>query len=105
MKKSNGRWLFGFWEGMPYGESTDRYEDFLRLKNSIDKVSVIRHIESLDDWLSSVMSTDLFSGESFHSGIYMDGVFTFPVDFLRYYKTRDIGIPYEYEAYLKKILK
>lgn len=97
--------MFGFWEGMPYGEPTDRYEDFLRLKNSIDKGSVVRHIESLDDWLSSEMSKDLFSGQLFHSGIYMDGVFTFPVDFLRYYKTRDIGIPYEYEAYLKTILK
>ena len=34
-----------------------------------------------------------------------DGEFVFPVDFLRYYKTKDIGIPYEYEAYLKTILK
>ena len=105
MKISNGRWMFGFWEGMPYGELTDRYEDFLKLKNGIEKEKVICHIEALDDWLSSEMSTDLFSGEAFHSGIYMDGVFTFPVDFLRYYKTKEIGIPYEYEAYLKKILK
>ena len=105
MKKSNGRWLFGFWDGMPYRTVTDKYEDFVRYKNSIDKQRVIAHIETLDDWLASEMSTDLFSGEMFHSGVYMDGDFTFSVDFFRYYKTREIGIPYEYEAYLKTILK
>ena len=46
----------------------------------------------------------MFTGEAFNSGFYDDGEFKFPVDFLRYYKTRDIGIPYEYEEYLKKIL-
>ena len=51
------------------------------------------------------MSRDIFTGELFNAGFYEDGEYRFPVDFLRYYKTRDIGIPYEYEAYLKKILK
>ena len=29
--------------------------------------------------------------------------FTFPYEFLHYYKNYDIGIPYEYEEYLKSI--
>ena len=105
MKRSNGLLMFGFWEGMPYGSRTDHYEDFMAYKNTIDKSCVIEHVESLDDALATVMSTDIFTGEKFRAGIYEDGVFVFPVDFLRYYKTRDIGIPYEYEAYLKTILK
>lgn len=104
MKYINGRYGFGFWEGMPYSNVTDEYEDFLSFKNDIDKDKVIKHIESLGDWLASEMCTDMFTGEEFNAGVYDDGPFTFPVDFLRYYKTQDIGIPYEYEAYLKTIL-
>lgn len=103
MKNTNGKHLFGFWDTV-YGEPTDKYEDFLSLKNSIDKEKVIQHIESLDDWLACAFATDMFTGEKFNAGIYKDGDFTFPVDFLRYYKTKDIGIPYEYEEYLNKIL-
>ena len=105
MKTIYGIKSFGFWEGQPYdGLVTDKYEDFLTYKNTIDKQAVIKHIESLGAWLCSVRSYDMFTGEEFNSGFYDDGEFKFPVDFLRYYKTRDIGIPYEYEEYLKKIL-
>ena len=105
MKRSNGWLLFGFWEGMPYKTVTDKYSDFEKIRNRIEKSTIIPHIESLEDALATSMSTDLFTGEQFHAGIYEDGEFRFPVDFLRYYKTRDIGIPYEYEEYLMKILK
>ena len=104
MKTIYGIKSFGFWEGQPYSHVTDKYEDFLSYKNTIDKQAVIKHIESLGAWLCSVRSYDMFTGEEFNSGFYEDGEFQFPVDFLRYYKTRDIGIPYEYEEYLKKIL-
>lgn len=104
MKIENGRYLFGFWNGV-YGNQTDKYEDFEQFQNSIDKKKVIEHIETLDDWIASAMSTDMFTGEQFNAGVYKDGDFTFPVDFLRYYKKRNIGIPYEYENYLKQVLK
>lgn len=104
MTIENGFRLFGFWEGMPYGSVTDRYEDFVQFKNAIDKEKVIQHIESLDDWIASAMSKDIFTGERFNAGFFEDGGFRFPVDFLRYYKAKDIGIPYEYEEYLKGIL-
>ena len=104
MKKIKDWYMFGFWEGQPYSIITDKYEDFLAYKNTIDKRAVIKHIEALGAALSSVRSKDIFSGEEFNSGFYRDGDYQFSVDFLRYYKTRDIGIPYEYEEYLKKIL-
>ena len=34
------------------------------------------------------------------TGLYDDGPFRFPIDFLRYYITFGIGIPPEYEQYL-----
>ena len=104
MTIENGKLTFGFFEGTPYGDPTDEYEDFLSFKNDIDKKKVIKHIEALGDWLASEMCTDMFTGEKFNVGVYHDGPFTFSVDFFRYYKTQDIGIPYEYEAYLKTIL-
>jgi len=104
MKTMYGKKVFGYWEGQPYRYVTDKYEGFLAYKNTIDKQAVIAHIESLGVWLGSTRSHDMFTGEKFNCGFYEDGEFQFPVDFLRYYKTRDIGIPYEYEEYLKKIL-
>ena len=101
--------VFGYWKELPKetydGLITDEYEDFTKFENTIDKKCVIEHIESLGAWLCSVRSRDIFTGEEFNSGFYEDEEFHFPVDFLRYYKTRDIGIPYEYEEYLKTILK
>lgn len=103
-QSDNGKMLFGFWDNMPYGTPTDKMQDFIGLKNTIDKQAVIKHIESLDPGLACTFSTDIFTGETFNAGVYWDGAFTFPVDFLRYYKTQDIGIPYEYEEYLKTVL-
>ena len=105
MIKEKGIYYFGFLEGTPYGEKTDEFEDFKAIKNEIDKKTVIRHMESLDIGYASPRTKDLFTGEEFQVGIIHDGPFVFPVDFLRYYKSQDIGIPYEYEAYLKTILK
>ena len=104
MVQENGRLGFGFWGETKFGPPTDTFEEFKQFKNDIDKEKVIQHIESLDWGCAFFDSTDMFTGEKFRTGIYDDGVFTFPVDFLRYYKTQDIGIPYEYEAYLKTIL-
>ena len=104
MKHKNGKYFFGFWNGMPYRDVTDKFDDYLLFKNQINKSKVIQHIESLDDWISSELSADIFTGEQFNAGFYEDGNFVFPVDFLRYYKKTDIGIPYEYESYLCELL-
>lgn len=95
---------FGYFHGMPYEDSNENFENYRKLKNSISKSKVIAHIESLDKGLTSLPTKDLFTGEPLQAGIYEDGDFIFPLDFLHYYKKYDIGIPYEYEEYLMKIL-
>ena len=95
---------FGYFKGLPYERSTENFDDYRRLKNTIPKESVIKHIESLEEWFTSLPSKDIFTGEELHAGMYIDGEFTFPLEFLHYYRKYDIGIPYEYEAYLKTII-
>ena len=46
----------------------------------------------------------MFTGEKLSAGMFVDENFAFPFDFLHYYKNYDIGIPYDYEEYLKSIL-
>lgn len=95
---------FGYFRGLPYERSTENFDDYRQLKNSIPKAKVITHIETLEEWLTSLPSKDIFTGEDLHAGMYIDGEFTFPLEFLHYYKKYDIGIPYEYEEYLKTII-
>lgn len=94
---------FGYFKGLPYercNEEFDKYKDF---KNDISKDAVIAHIETLDPGLTSLPSCDIFTGEKLHAGAFWDGSFVFPLEFLHYYKNYDIGIPPEYEEYLKSI--
>ena len=95
---------FGYFKGLPYERSTENFDDYRAFKNSITKAKVIEHIESLEEWLTSLPSKDIFTGEDLHAGMYIDGEFTFPLEFLHYYMNHDIGIPSESEAYLKTIL-
>jgi hypothetical protein len=47
----------------------------------------------------------MFTNETILSpGYYKDGDFVFPIEFLHYYKKYDIGIPKEYEQYIKNII-
>ncbi|MCD7828317.1 MAG: hypothetical protein LUG85_07270 [Clostridiales bacterium] len=32
MTEYNGKYFFGYWKGMPYGEPTDKFEDFKEFK-------------------------------------------------------------------------
>ena len=96
--------LFGYIKGMPYERATESFDDYKQLQNDIPKEKVIAHMESLEQWLTSLPSKDMFTGEKLHAGQYHDGEFRFPLEFLHYYKNYDIGIPYEYESYLKTIL-
>ena len=98
--------LFGWFKGLPYGDCEENIEDYRKFKNHIPKEKVIEHIESddVEAWATSLATYDMFTGEKLDSGMYEDGNFRFPFDFLHYYKNYDIGIPYDYEEYLKKIL-
>nr|DAH82155.1 MAG TPA: hypothetical protein [Caudoviricetes sp.] len=95
---------FGQFKGLPYGEklSNEDFEKYRGYKNNITKANVISHIESLSPYLNTLTSKEFFTGEVLRSGIYEDGDFLFPYEFLHYYKNYDIGIPPEYEAYLKE---
>ena len=95
---------FGYFKGMPYEESNENFDDYRNFKNTIRKEKVIAHIETLEEWNTSLPTKDIFTGEKLRAGLYQDGDFVFPLDFLHYYKNYDIGIPYEYEQYLKTIL-
>lgn len=95
---------FGYFKGLPYEDSEENFEDYRKFNNTIPKSKVIAHIESLEKGLTSLPTRELFTGEKLQAGIYEDGDFVFPLDFLHYYKHYDIGIPYSYEKYLKTIL-
>lgn len=98
--------LFGAWKNMHYAIVTkDTFKELSKVHNNIDKQKVIKHIESLDYLTGGVSTYDMFTGERLQAGQYIDGEFAFPLDFLHYYKNYDIGIPLEYEEYLKTILK
>mgnify|MGYP000066175004 FL=1 len=92
---------FGFFKSLPYKHCDESFEDYKNYKNSIPKSAILDYISSLDAGLTTLPSRDMFTGEKLHAGMFWDGEFTFPYEFLHYYKNYDIGIPYEYEAYLK----
>lgn len=92
---------FGFFEGLPYKSATESFDSYRRMKNNIPKEKVIAHIETLDVWATSEPSYEIFTGEKMRAGLFEDGDFTFHYEFLHYYKNYDIGIPYDYEAYLR----
>lgn len=94
---------FGFFKGLPHTGSNENFSDYKKFNNSISKENVISHIRSLEVGLTSEPSIELFTGEKIRAGIYDDGDFVFPYEFLHYYANYDIGIPYEYENYLKSI--
>lgn len=94
---------FGYFKGLPYERSNENFEDYKKLKNNISKSKITEHIEKLEYGLTSLPSYDIITGEELHAGVFWDGDFVFPYEFLHYYKNYDIGIPYEYEEYLKSI--
>lgn len=108
MTKLDGIMFFGYFQGLPYKLSRDaataeKFDDYKKYKNSIPKEDIIRHIETeAEKGLSPMRSEDIFTGESVTAGMFIDGNFRFPTDFLHYLKNYDIGIPYEYENYLKE---
>ncbi len=96
--------VFGLFQGLPYGDCDELFADYQAYKNGIPKERVLNHIMSLEPAYACVETRDIFTGEKLKAGLCTDDCFRFPIDFLHYYKNYDIGIPYEYEEYLKTIL-
>ena len=97
---------FGFLKGMPHDDCDENFEDYKKFKNTIPKEKVIAYLESdkVVRCFGFMPSYDMFTGEKLVCGLLEDDEYIIPMEFLHYYKNYDIGIPYEYEEYLKKIL-
>ena len=96
---------FGFFKGMDhYGKCYEDFDAYKKIKNKLPKKDILAYLKQLPIADVAPMTTkDIFTGERLvQAGIYKDGPFTFPIDFIHYYKKYDIGIPIEYEKYIKK---
>lgn len=94
---------FGCFKGLPYGNCNEDFEKYREFRNKLQKNKIYAHMDSLSKWRTSVETVDIFTGEKLTAGKCVDGEFVFPLDFLHYYKNYDIGIPYDYEEYLKSV--
>ena len=92
---------FGCFKGLPYGNCNEDFEKYRGFRNKLPKSKIYEHMDSLSKWRTSVETVEIFTGEKLMAGKCIDGDFVFPLDFLHYYKNYDIGIPYDYEAYLR----
>lgn len=101
MIANNGFKGFGFFAGMGYGDYREDIREYMQFKNRLPKAVVAEYIKTLRFAVSSRHTIDIFTGEELgNAGIYEDGIFRFPTDFLHYYTRYNIGIPPEYEEYL-----
>lgn len=96
---------FGWFKIVPHGDGTEEFEEYKKYHNKIEKEKVARHMRTLRAGVTSVPSYDVFTGEKLQAGLFEDGEFIFPMEFLHYYENYDIGIPYDYEDYLVNELK
>lgn len=95
--------FFGFFKGMQYGKCYEDFETYKNIKNQLNKPEVLNYIKALPIAAIAPLSvSDIFTGEPLEqAGIIEDGDFTFPIDFIHYYENYNIGIPLEYEEYIK----
>lgn len=94
---------FGFFKGMKYGNCEDDFNEYKRIKNTLKTESVLEYMENLPIACVAPMSVeDIFDGEHIEqAGLIEDGEFSYPLDFIHYYKKYSIGIPIEYEKYIE----
>lgn len=93
---------FGFFKGFPHEGCTEDIRSYFKYKNKIQKSDMLAHLKQVEFGLTSAPSFDLITGEEIRAGMCWDGEFTFPYEFIHHYEKYDIGIPPEYEVYLKK---
>ena len=60
---------FGFFKGLPHTDSTEDFSKYRQYKNSIPKAAVIAHMNSLEAWLTSEPSYELFTKEQIQAGV------------------------------------
>ncbi len=94
---------FGFFDTNVYDDSNEKFDDFKNLENDLPKEEILKYIQNLPvGAISPMIVTDMFTGDRIELvGLYIDDDFIFPLEFLYYYKNYDIGVPKEYENYIK----
>jgi hypothetical protein len=97
---------FGFFKGMSYDDSNEKFEDYKNIHNLVSKKKVLEYLKSLPvDCYGMFETKDIFTGEVLEPcALICDGDFTFPYDFIHYFENYDIGIPMEYENYIRNQL-
>ncbi len=98
---------FGYFKGMPYSISSEDFDEYRKFKNTLPREKIYEHMLQVDArhrWRAVVETHDIFTGEELTAGKCVDGDFVFPYEFLHYYKNYDIGIPCDYEAYLRDVV-
>ena len=88
---------------MQYGKCNEEFEAYKNLDNQLNKAEVLEYIKSIPIAAIAPLSVnDIFTGKQLEqAGLIEDGNFTFPIDFIHYYENYNIGIPLEYEEYIK----
>ncbi len=96
--------LFGFFTEDSDETFAKPFQHYRSIRNRIPKESVLSYLQSLPiHAVSPGIAKDFLTGEFLPiMGLYQDGDFRFPVEFVHYYEKYDIGIPVEYEEYLAK---
>jgi hypothetical protein len=97
---------FGFFKGMSYDDSNEKFEDYKNIHNSVKKEKVLNYLKQLPiECYGMFESKDIFTGELLSPcALIADGDFMFPYDFIHYYEKYNIGIPIEYEHYISNKL-
>ena len=101
--------LFGMFEGSDMSFKDDfsylneKFEEYKELKNELPKDKILSYMKKLTPCcLAPMINHDIFSKKIIpNPGFFEDGDFIFPTDFLYYFENYEIGIPYEYESFLK----
>lgn len=113
MKTINGTKMFGYFEGLDYGRPpkpelyNEKLDDYKQFKNTISKEAIIEHMMKQEIGIAptKTRAKDIYTNKRINKGyigIIIDGEYQCPLDFIHYLKNYDIGIPYEYEEYLKQ---
>jgi hypothetical protein len=97
---------FGFFEGMSYDDSNEKFKDYENIHNSVSREKILKYLKTLPiDCYGMFETKDIFTGEQLQPcALIVDGDFMFPYDFIHYFEKYNIGIPMEYEHYISSKL-
>lgn len=83
---------------MPYGHDLcdESFSDYPIVESDYEKKKILEHIKSIASALTSEPTYSLLDGEKLRAGMYVDGQYCFPTDFLHYHSAGVAGFPSEY---------